>query len=248
MKGLRILATSFLTTLVAFGCGTTAGGGGQVPPGPTSSGAPAGTPCYPVSYNQGCLKDAKGTFKMQCDEATKAWVEAGQCAAGEVCVEEADPADTSGVKKLAKCKVPAAPTPDTTSGGDADAGGIPQGDGGGTSTKDGGGTTVNDGGGQTTAWLGCAQSKCSSQWAACAAVTACKAGAECVDKCAGSKECDQACVQSAGIGGSALAVLMICADEMECGGGSVKPKCGNGTCEPGESVETCPSDCKTTGP
>ena len=254
MNGLRIVFLSTLLALSSAACGTTAGGGGGagLPYYPPATGAPAGTQCIPTGHNEGCLATADGQFRMKCDVTASTWSQIGACPSTQNCVEEIDPADPAKNKKVTKCEDK--PVVADTTGG-VDAGGNPQSDagplvdGGGNPPVDGGGNQQKDVGGGTNAgaWLTCAQNKCGSQWAACAADALCKVAAGCVDKCAGVKSCEQSCVGSAGTGGAMLAAMMMCAVEMECDP-STSPVCGNGKCEPGENVEICSVDCKTTGP
>ena len=144
-RSLSLNAALCVVSLFALGaCGNSAGGGGG---GPTFVGAPAGSPCDPQYHNEGCLSGAAPVKTVKCVETNgvKAWADKGQCTAQQYCLEEKDPADATGVKKIAVCK-------DLPTQGGVDA---TTGDGGtatdtGTSTGDGG-TTVDGGPKKTVA-------------------------------------------------------------------------------------------------
>ena len=260
MTGLRFFVLSVGITLTAAACGTTAGGGGGIgQPFYPASGGQAGTACNPANQSEGCLVVAGGHARMKCD-ASSTWTAIGSCTANQLCLEQSDPNDPGKFKKVTACQdkpVEVDTAGATDAGGNGqddtvgslnDGGGVPPVDGGGNPPVDGGPIPPVDGGGDPVGeWLACAQSKCGSQWAACAADEACKFAAACVDKCGGNKTCEQSCVTSAGTSGAQLASLMYCAVEVECVAG-VGPKCGNGACEAGETPSNCATDCKSSGP
>ncbi len=96
-------------------------------------------------------------------------------------------------------------------------------------------------------------------WSACTSqMTACGANKDCVDfyNCMVGCKCDEACSKSkctdAGTKAqSEIIAIAQCAQQKECPdpcGTSTGPKCGNGTCEAGETPTNCAADCKTTVP
>lgn len=94
----------------------------------------------------------------------------------------------------------------------------------------------------------CGISKCSSQWTACLNDAKCKGMFNCAAMCDCNESCIKECATGMETNGAAIGIVT-CASNNKCpdpcGGTS---KCGNGTCDAGESPSTCPSDCKTTSP
>ncbi len=223
MKSVVALSLVLASALAMTGCVVGGAGGGG---GAAQTGGLAGATCNPAVQGQGCL----GTKRMQCDEPTQKWVEIDACGAGTYCAESA--ADAQG-KRTATCKASPTAQIDTT-GGDTTAGGDA------VTTGDVTAADINVG-----VLMACMQSKCASQWAACQLDSGCKKFVDCFVAKPGDEE---ACLQ--GVGASSLGLVQAlgeCGEVAECLP-STKPACGNGTCDAGETPNSCAQDCKQTGP
>lgn len=110
-------------------------------------------------------------------------------------------------------------------------------------------TCPKDCGGGGTDPITCAKQKCPTQLSACLQEPACAKFMQCLSGCkSGDNGCYQSCFQQTG--GQipkAFKPLSDCAQDA-CGGGGGGAKCGNGQCEPGESSQSCPQDCKPPAP
>ena len=187
--------------------------------GVASVGGPAGTVCYPDVHLQGCFANQV----VRCDGDSSTWAVAQVCASGTVCVTKADANDPQGVKLLGSCVAQG-------SGGGADAG---------SSQSDG--ATSQD-------WFSCVQGKCSTQLATCNGSVACTQGVACYTACNGENKCSQACFDSTPKDDQpALIAVFMCAQQVGCPTGPAQGGgCGDGTCGPGETTQSCPADCKQT--
>ena len=228
-------------SLIGLGaCGNSAGGGGG---GVKFVGAPAGSVCDTTYHNEGCLAGAAPVKTVKCvdNAGTKTWQDKGVCGANQYCVEESDPGDPNGIKKLAICKdVPVTPTGADTVTGDAANG------------SDGGSTT--DAGPKKTVaeQYACLASKCPTETSACMANATCAQAVNCAKACA-DKTCRDACGQAALNDQTVFKLLL---DMTQCGGiqkcidtSPTGPVCGDGSCDGGETTASCAADCKeTTGP
>ena len=93
---------------------------------------------------------------------------------------------------------------------------------------------------------GCLENKCKSEFAVCLSSSApCKAFVACASACS-SLGCVQACVQKGGEPDQVTKFVLQCGSKQQCF--TQKPTCGDGTCDPTESAQTCPKDCATTEP
>jgi hypothetical protein len=260
---------SLLACLTVLGattaaCGSNVGGGGSGGFG-TNLGAPAGTGCAANLFNEGCYVSATGVVqRMTCVPPAApgtpgTWTLTETCAAGNICVQNVDPA--APTKKVTVCQAAPVGNPgsDTSTGTGKDAGNTGSdgttGNDGTTSTdgvgKDGTGsdiTIIDDTTG--TSPLACIQAGCADPWASCKANAQCDSLAACMLNCdTGDELCQQGCFnQATGTAKPLLVSVISCATEMGCIGGSTGPVCGDGTCDSGESKASCPSDCGTTSP
>ncbi len=204
------LAVSMAAFVAACSTGSGAAGSG-------TSAAAAGTPCNPVSQNQGCFNNVR----MQCTaDATSTlggkWSSAGACATNEICLEAADPSSTS--KHIAQCKSSTGTGADATTGSDATTGAdgtISGGDDTGTTTKDTG-TTIGQ----------CGDGFCNTG----------ETAATCPADCGGTTtSCGNGICEA---GETKISCAADCA--------TTTNNCGNGTCDAGETASTCPADCGST--
>jgi hypothetical protein len=184
------LAIATAITLFA-GCGTTAGGGGGI--SQNVGGAP-GSDCNPQVHDQGCFASSK----MQCDLSAK-WVEIGACVKGEYCVEKADPADGTGMKKIAACEEqPVYNQPDASSIDDG--------------TTTGPKTPADE--------VNCVKQKCPTPYAACMAEIACATTVNCQAKCM-DNACKDACLtisENDQKAGHAYLAVLKCSKSAACAG------------------------------
>ena len=234
-------------SLIGLGaCGNSAGGGGGV----KFVGAPAGSACDTTYHNEGCLAGAAPVKTVKCvdNAGTKTWQDKGACGANQYCVEESDPGDPQGIKKLAICKdVPAAQTGvDAVVAGDATSATD------GTATTGDGGTTTDAGPVKTPAeQYACIEQKCPTQAGACAVNAKCAGLIACAKACA-DKDCRSKCGEAIGEDQTVFALFLAidaCGKAQKCiPSEPAGPVCGDGKCDGGESTETCAKDCKTTGP
>lgn len=91
--------------------------------------------------------------------------------------------------------------------------------------------------------MSCVEKQCASRYAECLKDKTCSSVVSCAQGCSDGP-CVQKCAGS--VGGFSLVVqrLMYCATLQNCMGATQPPTCGNGNCDPGESPNTCPADCK----
>ena len=96
----------------------------------------------------------------------------------------------------------------------------------------------------------CLQKACPAEFKACQGDAACVKVVDCLQN---NPNNQQQCVQGGGGGGmtQALQDFFQCAQQSNCfgggqqgGGGGTSATCGNGQCDQGETMLTCPADCK----
>ncbi|MCO4761881.1 MAG: hypothetical protein KC502_10270 [Myxococcales bacterium] len=228
-----------LLTLIA-GCGNSGGGGGGV----AFVGGAVNSTCNTQYHNQGCFTGTTPPTKVQCTDnaGTQSWQEIGKCAANQYCIEEVDPADSTGVKKVAKCKdIPA------NTGGGTDAGGTGV-DSAGGGTTDGGGTPKKT----PAEEFACIGQKCPTELSACMTNPKCAGLVNCAKACK-DETCRDKCSDGLTENDQAVLVLLLkitdCGQKQKCiEDDNQTNKCGNGQCDEGETSETCAQDCKKTGP
>ncbi|MSQ84280.1 MAG: hypothetical protein EXR77_15585 [Myxococcales bacterium] len=100
---------------------------------------------------------------------------------------------------------------------------------------------------ETAPTIACGWTNCKSQMAACAAKKPCIDYFNCMASCKCDAGCQEECGSLASQAATEVSAATSCVFSSECpvpcaGTG---PKCGNGTCESGETTTNCPSDCKT---
>ncbi len=236
------LTTLLGAALVLAGCGSYAGGGGGG--GPKNVGGPVGGNCNLEYHNQGCAPGTSPAQKVQCQDkdGTASWVDAGSCTANQYCLEETDPNDAQGIKKIATCK----DTP-TTGGGVDTVGGVDGTSGGSDATGDAG-----TGGGKTPAEeYACIEKACPTQVAACNANPKCAGLITCAKACK-DESCRDNCGKAIGEDRAVFGLLFAmttCGTEKKCLEAEVtSPVCGDGKCDEGETAASCAKDCGKTGP
>lgn len=101
---------AIVASIIGFGCGSVAGGGGELP----WNGGTPGTPCDPAYQSEGCRGVSGGIAATACG-ADKTWTLKQMCAAGETCLEEPGAAPGS---KQARCAPTGFGAGDASGGGD----------------------------------------------------------------------------------------------------------------------------------
>ncbi len=223
-----------LVALLAACVGSGGGGGGGGGPAAGIGGAPD-SPCNTQFHAQGC-GGAGGKVKVECKDngaGKQTWAKIGECAANEFCATEAVQGQAAS-KVNAICKViPAGGGTDTT-------GGV---DGGGTSSG------VTDGGPDKTPAqeFACIEQKCATHLAGCLANPKCAQIIACVKACQ-TEDCADACVEAI-TEEDFKTILPLRGPVVTCGKASdCISDCGNGKCQAGENLTSCPEDCKPAGP
>lgn len=206
LRSLFVLAAG--ATVAA--CGGGVGGGG----GAITVGGAANTQCIPAQHNQGCYLNNR----MQCDAGTSTWVLITGCTPA-VCLESADPADATGIKRVTQCQ--AAQQPDIVSGNDSATTGGDATTGEDSTIKDV--TLVND----------MAQAQCGDGF--CSAAES-------------AQSCPADCATSNPVCGNGTCEAGETKTSCPADCGTSGPVCGNETCESGETQANCPSDCGSSGP
>ena len=95
--------------------------------------------------------------------------------------------------------------------------------------------------------IACGWTTCKSQMAACAAKKPCVDYFNCMASCQCNAGCQEECGSLASQAAAEVSAATSCVFSSECPVpcASTGPKCGNGTCESGETTANCPADCKT---
>ena len=240
MARVALIAASCMLAACASSQGGGGGGGGGGTPVPAPESA-----CNPQYSKAGCGSESGNPVIMQCVASTAGAVDAGStdsdaagaaaptgtwkktsaCASGEYCqmVTPAGGGDAAPV-----CKKQTTPV--------ADAGGT------GTDSTSTTKTPAEE--------FSCMQTQCAALMASCMANANCAGLVNCAKACA-TDACAEACAENATIDDALLALLLpldACGKEKGCIVEAPTTDCGNGQCESGETKESCPSDCKTTGP
>ena len=91
--------------------------------------------------------------------------------------------------------------------------------------------------------MACVEKQCAARYAECLNDQACSEVVACAKNCS-----DGPCVEQCAVSGTGFNLvverLMYCANLQKCLGEVQPPTCGNGQCDPGESPNSCPQDCK----
>ena len=108
-------------------------------------------------------------------------------------------------------------------------------------------TCAKDCGTTPTDPISCAKSKCPTEFDACLKDAPCAKLIACFSSCKPDDEsCYEQCAkQIGGMPPAAFQQLGVCAEKLCNNGGS---SCGDGTCDPDESSQSCPMDCKPQQP
>ena len=233
-------AAALALGLCALACSSTNGGAAAA-----LVGGPEGQGCVLEQANEGCHivpGPPVQQNRMVCTAAATGatpngyWHLKVTCGANEYCVEQPDPAAGGTAKKISACIAQVANTPDTISGGND------------TTSSGGNDTTVSnlDINVSPKAIVACIQAKCASSYAACMAKPACATPLSCVAACNDATCADKCTKVDATTVGAEYMGMLSCAQDQGCIPKVTTNTCGNGTCDTGETVTSCPVDCHMT--
>lgn len=267
MTAMNLRKFLWLAALAALvGACTAAGGGGGG--GPSGVGGAPGQQCDPALFDQGCF----GKARMQCDPATKAWVQIEICGDGLACSENNVSGAPLSMRKT-ECKKFSGPIVGgggDVSGGDSQVGADGQSSDANVNTSDTTGKGDLTGPTDTSSATDVvtdpdtagdiakdtvkevvivADTATTAKFSDCLAKacveewSSCGADTTCVTFLTCAGGCkDSACVTTCAQKNFSEATVVL----SSCAGTSgcmAAGSCGNGKCDSGETASSCPSDC-----